>query len=132
VPDTQPRSRPTALDRIRARRTGRIVLKLAAGTLGALLVVLGLILVPLPGPGWLIVVAGLAVLAIEYAWARNLLRFTRRQLLRWTGWLRHRSWPVRLSVGAAGLIAVATAVWASVRLSFGIDLAATACRHLTT
>ena len=33
----------------------------------------GSILVPLPGPGWLIVFAGLAILATEYVWAQRLL-----------------------------------------------------------
>lgn len=123
-------SRTHVLDRIRARPGGRIALKTGVGILGAALVAVGLVLVPLPGPGWLIVIAGLAVLAVEYAWARHLLRFTRRQLSRWTQWLLRRPWPIRLLVGAAGLVLVSTVVWTSVRLSLGIDLAATAWEHL--
>ncbi|HEY3504375.1 MAG TPA: TIGR02611 family protein [Actinocatenispora sp.] len=125
-------SRIHVLDRIRARPGGRIALKTGTGILGATLVAVGLVLVPLPGPGWLIVIAGLAVLAVEYAWARHLLRFTRRQLSRWTQWLLRRPWPIRLLVGAAGLVLVSTVVWTSVRLSLGIDLAATAWEHLGT
>ena len=120
---------PGLLDRIRAQRTGRIALRTGIGLLGAILIVGGLILVPLPGPGWLIVIAGLAVLAIEFAWAKDLLHFTRRQLRRWTGWLRRRSWPVRTLIGLAGLVLVAAIIWASVRISFGVDLVA-AGRHL--
>jgi uncharacterized protein (TIGR02611 family) len=41
---------------------------------GACLVLGGIALMPLPGPGILVVVAGLAVLATEYVWARRLLR----------------------------------------------------------
>lgn len=40
---------------------------------GALLVAVGIALMVLPGPGILLVVAGLAVLATEFAWARDLL-----------------------------------------------------------
>lgn len=40
---------------------------------GLLIVVGGIALMVLPGPGILLVVVGLAVLATEYAWARNLL-----------------------------------------------------------
>ncbi len=38
---------------------------------GGLLVVLGIILLPLPGPGTLVVLMGLGVLGTEYAWARR-------------------------------------------------------------
>lgn len=40
---------------------------------GVLIVALGFALMVLPGPGILLVVIGLAVLATEYAWARDLL-----------------------------------------------------------
>ncbi|BCJ35748.1 hypothetical protein Athai_32510 [Actinocatenispora thailandica] len=126
------RHRPRPLDRIRAAPGGRLALKIGAGAFGGALVVLGLILVPLPGPGWLIVIAGLAVLAVEYAWARHLLRFTRRQLRRWTDWLLRRGWPIRLLVGTAGFVLVAAVIWASVRVSFGIDLAAVSWGYLNT
>jgi uncharacterized protein (TIGR02611 family) len=50
-------------------------LKRSAVTLvGVCLVLGGIALMPLPGPGILVVVAGLAVLATEYVWARRLLR----------------------------------------------------------
>lgn len=50
-------------------------LKRSAVTLvGVCLVLGGIALIPLPGPGMLLVVAGLAVLATEYVWARRLLR----------------------------------------------------------
>jgi hypothetical protein len=41
--------------------------------LGWTLIVLGAILWPLPGPGTIIVVSGVALLARHYAWARRLL-----------------------------------------------------------
>jgi hypothetical protein len=40
---------------------------------GVLIVASGVALMVLPGPGILLVVVGLAVLATEYAWAQNLL-----------------------------------------------------------
>lgn len=50
-------------------------LKRSAVTIvGVCLVIGGIVLMPLPGPGILVVVAGLAVLATEYVWARRLLR----------------------------------------------------------
>jgi uncharacterized protein (TIGR02611 family) len=107
---------------IRANPTGRITLKIGVAVAGLAVVTLGLVLVPLPGPGWLIVLLGLSIWAIEYAWARNLLRFTRRQLQRWTRWIADQSWPVRILVGLSGLIFVSAVVWTSLRLSLGIDV----------
>lgn len=46
----------------------------AVTVVGVCLVLGGIALMPLPGPGILVVVAGLAVLATEYVWARRLLR----------------------------------------------------------
>ena len=54
--------------------------RIVVGLLGGAIVVLGIILIPLPGPGWLIVFAGLALLATEFVWAERLLRYGRRRL----------------------------------------------------
>jgi uncharacterized protein (TIGR02611 family) len=65
----------------------------------------GVVLLPLPGPGWVVILGGLAVLALEFAWARRLLRFTREQLLRWARLVREGSWLVRI-VSVGGLLLV--------------------------
>jgi Putative transmembrane protein (PGPGW) len=59
---------------------GRNAKRMAITIVGFAVVVLGLILVPLPGPGWLIVFAGLAILATEYVWARRLLGFAKTKV----------------------------------------------------
>jgi uncharacterized protein (TIGR02611 family) len=85
--------------------------RVAVGLLGGAIVVLGIVLIPLPGPGWLIVFAGLAVLATEFVWAERLLRFSRRKVQGWTTWVTEQSVMVRGLIGLAGLVAVAGAVW---------------------
>jgi uncharacterized protein (TIGR02611 family) len=40
---------------------------------GFTLLVLGVVMIFTPGPGWFTVLAGLALLAAEYVWARRLL-----------------------------------------------------------
>jgi len=40
---------------------------------GFALLLAGVAMLALPGPGWLTIAAGLALLASEFAWARNLL-----------------------------------------------------------
>jgi uncharacterized protein (TIGR02611 family) len=55
----------------------KAVRRFAVTLVGAAVVILGVVLMPLPGPGLLIVAVGLAILATEYAWARRLLARTR-------------------------------------------------------
>lgn len=70
---------------------------------------LGIVAIPYPGPGWLIVFAGLAILASEFAWAKRVLRYARGRYDAWTAWLRRQTLAVRLAVLAAtGLIVLAT------------------------
>jgi uncharacterized protein (TIGR02611 family) len=53
--------------------------RFAVTILGAALLAVGLAMMVLPGPGILLIVAGLAVLATEYVWARTLLVKARKQ-----------------------------------------------------
>ena len=119
------------LDRIRKTPQGRMALKIGIGTIGTLVVALGLLLIPFPGPGWAIVILGLAIWALEFTWARNLLEFTKRHVQAWTRWVRRQSLPVRAVLGVLGLIFVAVVVWTSVRLSFGVDLLTVARNWVT-
>jgi uncharacterized protein (TIGR02611 family) len=112
----------TTLEVIRANPTGRVMLKVAVGLAGLLVIAVGALLIPLPGPGWLIVLGGLGIWAIEFSWARRLLNFTRRYLRMWTHWVTRQSWPVRIALGAVGMVFVGAVVWASVLLSFDINL----------
>ena len=112
------------LDRIRKTPHGRMALKIGIGTIGTLVVALGVVLIPFPGPGWAIVILGLAIWALEFAWAKNLLEFTKRHVQSWTRWVRRQSLPVRAVLGVLGLIFVALVLWASVRVSFHVDLLA--------
>ena len=92
------------------------------GIVGALVVGLGILLIPLPGPGWLIVFAGLGIWAIEFRWAQLLLAWGRGKFRLWTFWVSARSWPVRALIGAVGLIFLAIVLAVSLHFTFGIDL----------
>jgi hypothetical protein len=87
---------------------------------------------PLPGPGWLIVLAGLAIWAVEFVWAQRLLHFTRTQLERWWHWLGRQHMAVRLLAGLIGLVFVTTVVLVSLRYSFGIDALGSFWTFITT
>ena len=118
------RSPGRILNKLRANPTSRLALRIGVGVLGALVIALGIILIPFPGPGWAIVILGLAIWAIEFTWAKRLLDFTKRQVQTWTRWVGRRSWPARALIGVLGLLFVGAVVWGSVRLSFGVDLIA--------
>jgi uncharacterized protein (TIGR02611 family) len=53
--------------------------RIAVTVIGFGLVALGLFLLVFPGPGLLVIIAGLAVLATQYAWARRALDETKRR-----------------------------------------------------
>lgn len=120
------------LDRIRTTAAGRLTLKVVIAILGVATIALGLVMIPLPGPGWLVVFAGLAILSIEYVWAKHLLHYGREKIKVWTHWVGQQSWLVRIAIGTAGLLFVAAALWFAVRNSFGIDLVQSAWKFLTS
>lgn len=117
---------------IRSNPTGRITLRLMVAVLGALVVAAGIVLIPLPGPGWALVIIGLSIWAVEFVWARHLLGYTRQQLSRWIRWTRGQPWPMRLLVGGVGLVFVGAVALLSLKYSFGIDLWADLWQYVTT
>lgn len=56
-----------------ARFIGRSGKRVAATVIGSSLIGVGIVLLVIPGPGLLLIIAGLAVLATEYEWARRAL-----------------------------------------------------------
>jgi uncharacterized protein (TIGR02611 family) len=89
--------------RIAARRSLSAPYRVLVGVVGGLVVAFGIVTIPLPGPGWLTVIAGLFVLATEFAWAERLLEHTRRHVASWTEWLGRQ--PVAVRAGVAVLTA---------------------------
>ena len=57
---------------------GRNLKRIMVTIAGVLVVLIGIVLIPLPGPGWAIVFGGLAILATEYVWAQRLLSYAKR------------------------------------------------------
>jgi uncharacterized protein (TIGR02611 family) len=92
------------------------------GVVGGALVVLGLIMVPAPGPGWLVVIGGLSVLALEFEWARHVLEYVRDKVRAWTHWIGARSLAFRAVVALAGFVCLVVAMWVSLRLTLDFDM----------
>jgi uncharacterized protein (TIGR02611 family) len=102
-------------DRIRAHPVLGWVYRVAVGVVGALIIVLGIVMIPAPGPGWLVVFAGLGVLATEFSWAHRVLTYARRKVHAWTAWIKRQSLVVRIMVGLAGLAIIAGVVFAGLQ-----------------
>src|ERR1700753_4326318 len=92
------------LAKIRANPTGRLLLRIAVAISGALVIALGIILLPFPGPGWAIVIFGLAIWTTAFTWTKKRLQFTKQQAQPWSHWIARRSWPTRSLRGLAGLL----------------------------
>ena len=56
----------------------KIVKRVIVSVVGATVLVIGVALLILPGPAFIVIPVGLAILASEYAWARRWLRKVRR------------------------------------------------------
>lgn len=97
--------------RVRALPGGTLGWRIGVTLVGAAVVVIGVALLALPGPGWLIIFGGLGVLATEYEWARRLLRFARAQVRTWTQWVGRRPLWLRVALGLLTLVVVALLAW---------------------
>ena len=68
------------------RRTGEITYRMARriviSVIGGTLLLLGIALIVLPGPAFIMIPVALAVLSLEFAWARNWLLAVRRGISR--------------------------------------------------
>jgi uncharacterized protein (TIGR02611 family) len=62
----------------RRRRSTHVLWQAGVLFLGLGLILAGIAMLVLPGPGWATIILGLIVLASEYAWARRLLAPVRR------------------------------------------------------
>lgn len=97
-----------------ARPGGAQIWRAGVALVGGVVIVVGIVLLAAPGPGWLVIFLGLGIWATEFAWAKSLLRLVRRTVSTWTAWLRRQPRWLSALVGALGLImlvAVAAGAW---------------------
>ena len=79
------------------------VYRVAVGILGGTLTAIGVLLIPLPGPGWLVVFLGLAVLGTEFRWAKRIAVWLKRRLDSfWAWWKARRAQRAAQASTAAG------------------------------
>ncbi|MFE3443316.1 TIGR02611 family protein [Nocardia sp. NPDC059180] len=102
---TKPNSWRAFRDRISARPTLNLAYRIGVALVGTVVLVIGIVAIPYPGPGWAMVFAGLGILATEFSWARRAL-----------GWLRDRYRQVMAWYGGRGTVFKALAALATAAL----------------
>ncbi len=97
--------------RIKSRPASRRLYRLAVFGVGLVIVLVGLALVPLPGPGWAIVFLGIAIWASEFEKAQQLLEWGKGVLSRWNTWVLAQAWYVKVGVALATMALVGLVFW---------------------
>ena len=63
-----------------AEARSHVLVRVGRMAVGTIVVIIGIIMMPLPGPGALVVAGGLVILARDVAWADRLLRYFRHKM----------------------------------------------------
>ncbi len=114
-PEPSPRRR--FLDGVKERRERHRerskVVRAAVALAGFLVVLIGLAMIPLPGPGLLVTAGGLAILALEFVWAERVLERTVDQMNKAADSVRRTNTAQRVILGLLGVLVLAAAVTAA-------------------
>ena len=94
--------------RVRANAHSHRIYRWVVADVGLIIVAGGLALVPLPGPGWLVVLFGIVVWASEFVWAERLRDWVTDRLRIWNDWMVRQAWPVKVLVVVGTGVVVAT------------------------
>ncbi|MFJ9541536.1 TIGR02611 family protein [Streptomyces sp. NPDC101225] len=65
---------------VKRRRALHLSWQVGVFVIGLAVVAAGVVMLPLPGPGWVVIFAGMAIWATEFVWAQLVLRWTKRKV----------------------------------------------------
>jgi uncharacterized protein (TIGR02611 family) len=89
----------------------RHIKKAVVAIVGGVVLIAGIIMIPYPGPGWLVVFAGLAILATEFTWARRTLKYGKSRYDAWLKWMKRQGLIVRAAFWLATALLVVVTIW---------------------
>ncbi|MCV7213529.1 TIGR02611 family protein [Mycolicibacterium canariasense] len=96
-------------DRLRGRPVADFVYRVVVGVVGLLVLAVGIVAIPYPGPGWAIVFLGLAILATEFRAAQVALHWAKKRYDAVMAWFARQHIAVKaLSAAFTGLVVVAS------------------------
>ena len=85
--------------------------KVLVAIVGGIVVLVGLVMIPYPGPGWLIVFGGLAILATEFEFASRLLHYAKGKYDAWVEWIKRQNAFIQIGVLAFTGMVILITVW---------------------
>jgi uncharacterized protein (TIGR02611 family) len=109
-------------DRLRDRPKAELGYRIAVAVIGLVILGVGVLAIPYPGPGWAIVFVGLAILATEFDWARRLLAYTRERYDKVMAWFKAQGLWVQLLGAALTVAVVLGTLWLLGALSWAAGL----------
>ncbi|MDX3852641.1 TIGR02611 family protein [Streptomyces sp. AK02-01A] len=97
---------------IKASRMLHLSWQVGVFVVGLAVVGAGIVMLPLPGPGWLVIFGGMAIWATEFVWAQLVLRWTRHKVTQ----AAHKALDPRVRrrniiLTTVGLVMIAVLVW---------------------
>ncbi|WP_054814063.1 TIGR02611 family protein [Nocardia arizonensis] len=108
---SEPTGRRAFRAAIAARPTLNLAYRIGVAVAGVAVLVLGVLAIPYPGPGWAIVFAGLGILATEFAWAHRALRWLRDRYRHLMAWYSARGPVARVVAAVATAVLVVATLW---------------------
>ncbi|PWJ24949.1 uncharacterized protein (TIGR02611 family) [Branchiibius hedensis] len=102
---------------LKSNWTTLIIYRTVVIVVGLAIVVLGVILLPFPGPGWLVIFLGLGVLASEFEPAAKLRSYAIKQVKKWNEWQKQQSLWVRALLGLGLFILIVVLFYALFAIS---------------
>jgi len=109
-------------DRLRDRPKAEFGYRIVVAVIGLVILGVGILAIPYPGPGWAIVFVGLAILATEFDWARRLLAYTRERYDKVMAWFKAQGLWVQLLGAALTAVVVLGTLWLLGALSWAAGL----------
>ncbi len=97
--------------RMRANKIANAAWRTGIFIIGFLLVIVGIVLLVLPGPGWLLIFIGFLTLATEFAWASRVLAPIRLRLEKAKVIGKKPAWWIYLIFVLFGIVSVAASWW---------------------
>lgn len=85
--------------------------KVAVGIVGGFVLLAGIIMIPYPGPGWLVVFAGLGILSTEFEWAQHVLNYAKKKYDDWSEWVKRQNFVVKSFIWLVTALIVIITIW---------------------
>lgn len=90
--------------RIRANPATALVWRCGVFVVGLALIIVGIPMVPLVGPGWVVIFIGLFLWSTEFVWARRITKFVKAEVLAFNTWFQALPWKAKVPMVIATVL----------------------------